>query len=187
MRTRSKRQATALATAKSKAKRMTEEVKRMKETQTRNAKKVSCRSPSPTPTESASTPSTPPQSPRISPGMFGGPRQDTFRSSFTTKYTIGHAIYSLKQDDRKKLAEKIIACRARGNGFAADIMKRQMADILEEERDVWRRQAERDRQIALEQIELLRNRQRIGAVDVVQVDGVGVGEGDLDSDRELEV
>lgn len=158
MRTRSKRQTTALATAKSKAKQLTLETNRLANAQYRNSSRDSSRSLSPTPTSASSTP---PPSPRAVPGTFGGPRQDTLVSGFRTSYTIGLAVYPLKQEDRKDLARHIISCKARGNAFAADIMRRQLEDILADERTVWRRQEEQDKRIALDQLQLLRS-QKVG-------------------------
>ena len=182
MRTRSKREATALATAKSTAKKMTQDSQRIRELQARNTRRGSSRSPSPAPT---STNITPPQSPYV-PGTFGGPRQDTFRSGFKASYAIGHAVHSLKQEDRKDVAKRIVACHARGNAFAADIMKRQLANIFEEERAVWRRQGERDARIALEQMQLLREQRHTTALGDSVVNEGESASGDFDCELMVE-
>lgn len=68
-------------------------------------------------------------------------------------YTIGHAVWALSQDDRKDLARQIIGCKAKGNALAADVMRKQLAEIDERERQMWRQRKEEDERIVREQLE----------------------------------
>lgn len=175
---RTLRPSTAVARAKAKAKQISDETRRLNETYEDQSDEEVVTEPE----------TTPPASPVLNSSGFILPRQDTEQADtfVQTSYTIGKRAHALDEGAHKDLAKRIMACTARGNGYAADVMRAQLAEIEERERLVWERRKQEDQRIAGEQItQLLQKRCSVSNLEERKGEAEGEAEGKAGEDSAI--